>query len=158
MVFISAHEGSIHFNACHIPPTQAEQREFVKLIIASKAGKIPEAALTTAKRLERKQQDQTEGEWMTFKAASDRDGETLIRECIAHGTMATRPNQKLPPTSKVPWPFNQEVAYVREGWSTATSSRIVRGCDEVSGRRLNGMFEICVEDGEHMLERCVNIC
>ena len=56
---------------------------------------------------------------MTYQKAANQDGEQVIIECIKAGTMTTRFNKKLPPSTKIPWPQNQEVAYTTETWSDA---------------------------------------
>eukprot|EP00959_Pyramimonas_sp_CCMP1952_P431207 9031093-Pyramimonas_sp.AAC.1 len=96
---------------------EGEQRAFVNSVILSKAGTVPAALLQRVRTISNEKEDNTTGEWMTFKAAADRDGEQLIRECIAHGTVVTRPNPKLPPSTQIEHPWNLEVAYVKEGWS-----------------------------------------
>eukprot|EP00959_Pyramimonas_sp_CCMP1952_P000814 16086-Pyramimonas_sp.AAC.1 len=64
----------------------------------------------------------TEGEWVSFQSAASRDGETAVREMIAFGTMQCRPNPKLPPTTTLEWPYNQQVAYTVDKWSDGKKS------------------------------------
>ena len=53
---------------------------------------------------------------MSYNEACFKDGKDVIDEMIDHGTMITRTMKRLPPNSKIPFPFNQEVAYTKEKW------------------------------------------
>ncbi|CAK0829345.1 unnamed protein product [Prorocentrum cordatum] len=105
-----------------------EQRAFVNSVILSKAGTVPAALLQRVRAISNEKEGNTTGEWMTFKAAADRDGGQLIRERIAHGTVITRPNPEPPPSTQIEHPWNLEVACVKEGWS-----KKVKEQDEESG-------------------------
>ena len=102
--------------------SEEEQRAFVQKVVSSKAGKTPPGISSRSKTIVDEKEDNEKGQWMTFKAAADRDGEDLVLECIQHGTIITRPNTKLPPHTKIVHPYNLEVAYVEEGWSTKRKS------------------------------------
>ena len=61
----------------------------------NKLGVVPPDAVATYQWYEHKTANSVEGEWMTFKAAADIDGEEIIKEYIAQGSVGTRLNPKL---------------------------------------------------------------
>jgi len=63
----------------------------------------------------------TAGEWMSFKEASSKDGEDVVREYIKTGTMKSKPNPRLGPDSSIEWPWNLVVAYEKQVWGTSNT-------------------------------------
>ena len=80
------------------------------------------------KKIEKINQEKDEGEWMSFKSASTKDGEGVVREMIAAKSILTRPNPKLPASTQVPWPYNLEVAYIREAWTHGNTMTDTTAC------------------------------
>ena len=62
--------------------------------------------------------DGTDGSWVPWKVAAEKEGgEDLLKEMVEAGTVLARRNKKLPATSKIPWPQNQECCHVLETFS-----------------------------------------
>ena len=60
----------------------------------------------------------TEGSWVPWKVAAEKEGgEELLKEMVEAGTVVCRRNPKLPATTKIPWPQNQEVQHIVETFS-----------------------------------------
>ena len=60
----------------------------------------------------------TEGSWVPWKVAAEKEGgEDLLKEMVEAGTVLCRRNTKLPATTKIPWPQNQEVQHIVETFS-----------------------------------------
>ena len=60
----------------------------------------------------------SEGTWLPWTRAAEKEGgEDLLKEMVDAGTVICRRNPKLPASSKVPWPQNQECQHVVESWS-----------------------------------------
>ena len=60
----------------------------------------------------------TEGSWVPWKVAAEKEGgEDLLKEMVEAGTVLCRRNPKLPATTKIPWPQNQEVQHIVETFS-----------------------------------------
>ena len=60
----------------------------------------------------------TEGKWVPWSIAAQKEGgEDLLREMVDAGTVVCRRNPKLPASSKIPWPQNQECQHVVETFS-----------------------------------------
>ena len=62
------------------------------------------------------ERDGEAGEWQTFQKAANQDGEKVILEYLKVGSMRSRKNPKLAADTTIPWPWNLEVAYVKETW------------------------------------------
>ena len=59
-----------------------------------------------------------ESEWMSWaECARKEGGDDILHEMVKVGTVNMRANPKLPASSKIEWPRNQQVAYTREFWS-----------------------------------------
>ena len=50
----------------------------------------------------------------------------MIDECIKHKTMLSRRMKKLPPDSAAPYPYNQEVKYIRETFADRTTTNEIQ--------------------------------
>ena len=62
--------------------------------------------------------DGTEGSWVPWNVAAEKEGgEDLLKEMVEAGTVLCRRNTKLPATTKIPWPQNQECRHVLETFS-----------------------------------------
>ena len=62
--------------------------------------------------------DGEDGSWVPWKVAVEKEGgEDLLKEMVEAGTVLCRRNPKLPATSKIPWPQNQQVQHIVESWS-----------------------------------------
>ena len=83
-------------------------------IITTKPKYANDVVVQAMKRIEHFKKEQDEGEYMPYKAACDRDGKDIIDEGLAHNTIESRRNRKLPTSTKIRYPENQEVRYVKE--------------------------------------------
>ena len=97
--------------------SEEDQRRFVLDVINAKPGIIPPAALERKERLIRERTSGSTGSWISFKAAADVDGEDMVKEWIANGTVRTRFNLKLTKGTQIKWPFFLEIAKETEVWS-----------------------------------------
>ena len=79
--------------------------------IISFAGHIPNDYLVRKRSHSSEEGTDTQVGWISFKEAADRDGEEVVLEMIEAGTIPSRKNPKLPPSSKVPYPKNMQVKY-----------------------------------------------
>ena len=62
--------------------------------------------------------DGEDGSWVPWKVAVEKEGgEDLLKEMVEAGTVVCRRNPKLPATTKIPWPQNQEVQHIVETFS-----------------------------------------
>ena len=97
--------------------SEEDQRRFVLDVINAKPGIIPPAALERKERLIRNRTSGSTSSWISFKAAADVDGEDIVKEWIANGTVRTRFNPKLTKDTQIKWPFFLEIAKETEVWS-----------------------------------------
>ena len=59
-----------------------------------------------------------DGSWVPWNVAVEKEGgEDLLKEMVEAKTVICRRNPKLPASSKIPWPQNQQVQHVVESWS-----------------------------------------
>ena len=67
---------------------------------------------------------------MPWKVAAEKEGgEDLLKEMVEAGTVLCRRNTKLPATTKIPWPQNQEVQHIVETFSRK-KRRVESECKE----------------------------
>ena len=104
--------------------SEAEQREFVKMMTANKPGILPSDAVEFKKRIIKRRTQATTGAWITFKAAADKDGEDLVKETINNKSVQTRFNPRLSKDTKLEWPYYLEIAKEKETWE---NSEMVQG-------------------------------
>ena len=72
----------------------------------------------------------TEGSWVPWNVAAEKEGgEDLLKEMVEAGTVLARRNKKLPATTKIPWPQNQEVQHIVETFSRK-KRRVESECKE----------------------------
>ena len=77
-----------------------------------------EAYVAKLKEIKTENVDGSEGSWVPWKVAAEKEGgEDLLKEMVEAGTVTCRRNPKLPASSKIPWPQNQECQHVVESWS-----------------------------------------
>ena len=97
--------------------SEEDQRRFVLDVINAKPGIIPPAAVERKEQLIRERTSGSTGSWISFMAAADVDGEDMVKEWIANGTVRTRFNPKLTKDTQIKWPFFLEIAKETEVWS-----------------------------------------
>ena len=72
----------------------------------------------------------SEGTWLPWSRAAEKEGgEDLLKEMVEAGTVLCRRNTKLPATTKIPWPQNQEVQHIVETFSRK-KRRVESECKE----------------------------
>ena len=117
--------------------SEEAQRSFVNRILETQ---VPRAAssgsgVRKARKVLETATEGKQGEWMTYREACNKDGEDVVAEMVAYGTLTCRRNPNLPPTSRIPEPFCNQVAYVKETWSGARVAHTVEtiGSDHEDG-------------------------
>lgn len=90
---------------------------FIDAVLESKKGFYPEEFLRSITEHSKTEMDGEEGSWVSWKEISDKQGEEIVLEMIKVGTVATRFHSKLPSTTKIPYPQNQEFKHVVEVFS-----------------------------------------
>ena len=110
--------------------SHAEQEAFVSEVESHAPGKAPPTIVHRATTVAKVKDEGIEGEWETFHAAAARDGEQLVLECLEYGTMTSHVNPKLPPTTKIKWPYTLMVARVKQVWSSKR-----QGTEETTHRK-----------------------
>ena len=76
----------------------------------------------------------SEGSWIPWNVAADKEGgEDLLKEMVEAGTVICRRNPKLPATSKIPWPQNQQVQHIVETFSRKKRKVETESTDDGAG-------------------------
>ena len=78
--------------------------------------------------------DGTEGSWVPWNVAAEKEGgEELLKEMVDAGTVLCRRNPKLPATSKIPWPLNQQIQHIVETFSNKKRKVTTESTDDGAG-------------------------
>ena len=90
---------------------------FMEIVAGSKKGNLPSDFIAKCKKTENVESKGDYGEWAPWKEVSDKEGHDALLEMVAAGSVVVRRHINLPPNSKIQYPYNQQVAYVRQKWS-----------------------------------------
>ena len=91
--------------------------EFMSTVAHTKKNDYDEQFLSSCREVKEEESVGKDGEWMPYKQAEGIEGAEALNEMIQAGTVTTRRHPRLPENSKIPYPYNQQVAYVKETWS-----------------------------------------
>jgi len=100
----------------------AQIESFMDTVMSHKRGGIPEDFVRKCKRVEKSEETSDDGGWLPWKEVADKEGHDALMEMVTAGTVLTRRHPRLPTTSTIPYPANQQVRYVVERWKTTTKS------------------------------------
>ena len=79
---------------------------------------MEESYVAKLKEIHTENVEGSEGSWIPWTVAADKEGgEDLLKEMVEAGTVMCRRNPKLPASSKIPWPQNQQVQHIVETFS-----------------------------------------
>jgi len=92
-------------------------KEFMDAVANSKRGGIPKEVLEKRMIIAHEDTEGEEGAWLPWNEVAKKEGHDALLEMISAGTVLCRRHIHLPLNSKIVYPFNQQVAYVKEGWS-----------------------------------------
>jgi len=104
--------------------------EFFVSILKHKKGCLPDNFLKSLKEINDVTETGDEGGWYPWKEIAEKEGHDALIEMVTAGTVTIRRNPRLPITSQIPYPLNQQVAYEQEKWS--------RKRQTIEGKRLEG--------------------
>ena len=91
-----------------------EMQKFMEEVIQTK-GKYTSSFLTRCKTTKFEEMEGEEGGWISWsKAAEEEGGCDILQEMLQAKTIEIRRNPKLPASSSIPFPRNQQVRFVKE--------------------------------------------
>ena len=87
-------------------------------IAQTKKNDYDEQFLASCREVKEEETVCKDGEWMPYKQAEGIEGVQALNEMILAGTVTHEGYPRLPEFDKTPYPYNQQVAYLEETWST----------------------------------------
>jgi len=93
---------------------------FMDTVLSNKRGGLPDDFVRKCQRVEKSEESVDEGGYFPWKEIADKEGHDALLEMVKAGTVVTRRHPKLPADSAIPYPYNQQVAYVVEKWKATT--------------------------------------
>ena len=96
-----------------------EMKDFVDALSNfSKPSDVPAEFIESCKTVQEENVEDEAGKWISWaKASEEEGGDDILMEMARSGAITMRLNTKLAPDTAIPYPRNQQVAYISETWS-----------------------------------------